>query len=130
MTIEVLGRAQSGKIYIRDDRSDGSILLLICEELDNGGGIIAAATTGESDDDDGPYPMLEKRGVAEKRFVLDVDTSKMPSGVLKFDSAQFVDRALSVARDGVKQVELTEEIADDWGYRGEGVDRTSSYPSA
>jgi hypothetical protein len=61
--------------------------------------------------------MLDESGVADRKFRLHLDTTAMPGGVMKFAMEDFTRRALQAADEGYREVQLTTENAEAWGWR-------------
>jgi hypothetical protein len=123
MGLEILGRERAGRVLLKDDREDGTIILLVCEEAGiEPSGLVVHPDREEDGEGDGPFPtgahfaQLERRGAATEGFTLSIDTSKMPSQIMKFDMEQFVSMAINSAEHGVREVALTTDEAPLWGY--------------
>jgi len=120
--IRVVARDRTGIVILRDERDDGSYVLLECEEFEpsGGGGIL-----GDPADDEEVFPLLaENIDIHAKRtgrqpFRLDVDISDMPRGELRFRNREFIEQAVEQAER--ERVAITPETADAWGYIGRGT---------
>jgi len=62
--------------------------------------------------------MLNESGMAERKFKLHVDTTRMPGGPVRFVMDRFARRVLQAVDEGYREVELTPEDAFDWGVMG------------
>jgi hypothetical protein len=123
--IRVVDREKTGIVILRDERDNGSYVLLVCQEFEptSGGGVLGLP------EDEETFPML--RDVAEnttrmhaersnkKPFTIEVDLSNMPPGELRFQNREFIEQAVQES-EVVKRVKITPENAESWGYLGRG----------
>jgi len=124
MHLQVYGKKNTGEIWVEDQRPDGSVVMLVCTEEgtrtsrsvpDRGSyGVVTASTT-----DGGAYPMLREQGHVHRKLPpVHVDTTPLPAGVLRFQLARFVQRAIVAMESGQREVVMDESSAPDWGYVG------------
>lgn len=130
MAIQVVARSHTGSVILRDDRDDGSFVLLVCDEYDPaaGGAVLGTPSTG----DDEEWPMVaalaerteqfaEAHDLAPAEpFVLVVKLDAMPAGPLRFDIDRFIDAVVEAVERGEETITLDLERAEDWGYLGNG----------
>lgn len=103
-------------IVIVDEREDGSVVTLECEEADGQGGISAASDPEEEYD----YIFAEEDGkkVAARleAFQLDpllIDTSGVPERQIVFA----LDRFLRHAQTAQSPIRMDAALAEEWGWR-------------
>jgi hypothetical protein len=120
--IRVAARGKTGTVILRDERPDGSYVLLVCEEFEpsGDGGVLDLPADEEE------YPMLglaEKRTVRHARmtgtdsFNLEVDISAMPPGELRFRNREFIEQSVEQAAI-TQRAEITPDSAASWGIIG------------
>jgi len=129
MPLQIYGEGKTGEIFIEDERSDGTVVLLVCteagtrtstnrkqrqEETDGASVGVTASSTA----DGSVYPLFRERDVAQKRFKLHVNTTNMDGGILKFAMARFTRASLRAADEGKREVHLDTSNAKEWGYLG------------
>ncbi len=121
--IRVATGDKTGIVIVRDDREDGSYVLLECHEFvpSGGGGVLGLP------DEEEEFPML--RDVAENKtlahaertqkrpFSLEIDISSMPRGELRFSSREFIEQAAEEA-EVAERAKITPENAEQWGFLG------------
>lgn len=116
MAIDVVADDYHGKVIIRDQKSDGSAVLLACEELPTGPATGPAAVPEPEDEkgtDSGFYPI----GGTQFVGVLQLDMTDAPSGLSTFDSHRFCEAAVTSLREGVHRVRFGRQEAEAFGYR-------------
>ena len=108
-----------GTIVVVDERNDGTVIVLECEEAENGGGV----SVPSDPDDDTVYPRPRSEAAAIERsaevagtFEVVLNTSEMPAGRLTFEMERFIERA-SQAQDE-SPIQLNEDSAEEWGFKG------------
>lgn len=126
MALDVVGRSGvSGRVVIEDTRDDGTVVLLYCEETGGGAGVVLKRDVEKPSSPGGfPWPsgarsVAASRGLTEadlEPFELVIDVTSFPAGGQAFRMGQFVSRAIHLARDGVRTVELTVDNAAEWGW--------------
>ena len=63
--------------------------------------------------------MLREQGHVHRKLPpVHVDTTPLPTGVLRFQLARFVQRAIEAMESGQREVVMDESSAGDWGYVG------------
>jgi hypothetical protein len=121
--IRVADDEKTGIVLLRDERADGSYVLLVCEEFERTGG---RGVLGLPADDEETFPMLQDaedntrihaERTKKKPFTIEVDLSNMPPGELRFQNGEFVEKAAQESQV-LKRVEITPENAEEWGYVG------------
>lgn len=124
MALGVVGSTgRPGQIVLKDEREDGTIILLICDKL-------VPAFVLRPDQQDTPsdrdgFPWVDRHlrpafgiELESEPFELTVHTTQMPAGPAAFSTNEFIDRAVDVADDGVDVVHLNPMNAVEWGYKG------------
>jgi hypothetical protein len=143
MSFQLYGNGRTGEVLIEDQRPDGSVVMLVCNELasrpvsqavgsnspaqgnDTNGDPVAVVTASTMDG--GAYPLLNESGKVSRRLPkVHVDTTDMPGGIMRFAMSVFGRRALQAAEDGVREVRLHPREARDWGWIPEDFDQMSA----
>jgi hypothetical protein len=120
MAIDVVSRGKRGRVWIKDERDDGVIVMLVCEEADSlldgilGDKGVGPVVAEPDPHKGGTFPM--EFDEPDKPFQLTLDTSKLSSGLQRFRLARFVQRAAELAEEGVGKVTLDEETAESFGW--------------
>jgi hypothetical protein len=120
---------QRGTIVLQDTRANGAVVVLICREA---GGAPPPGAVMHPAPPDPVYPLELRARIdrtlregadadAPEAFRLEVNLETMPAGRLDFELPSFIRAAAEVASTGVDSLDLTEEIAADWGYTGRGL---------
>jgi hypothetical protein len=116
--ITVRSRGRTGEILVEDEREDGTLVFLVCRPWDSSGANGVLVGPGESPEADrallGDFPIIGIRSVAPP-FRIIIDTSRLPSGPLQFDSERFIEHAALEAAHGADHVRLDLESAPKWG---------------
>lgn len=123
MALTVFAQGLVGSIVVEDERDDGSIVLLVCEELEEPG---PTGTVIQPDEEPKRgrivWPKLKslmQAARAPEEFELTVDISAMPGGaVLPFRSEQFLAHVRQLAGDDVTEASITPDNAGSWGFAG------------
>jgi hypothetical protein len=110
---------RNGTVFVQDERTDGTIVVLRCAEGGDPGGV--AARSQQPDERVWPMslrfedklPVLEHLSGTD--FQLTLDTSDLPQGRLEFDIDRFVDRVQAAVEEGRTVIHLDRESAPEWG---------------
>lgn len=132
MGLDVVGPlGRSGRVIVSDERADGTVILLICEEYDSGVGAVFVRPEEEPPPElpaprGFPWPTEELsrlQAAAEvlpesvrRPFILRIDTSGLPPGPQAFRSDALLRRVFEAASDGVERVILDARNAREWGW--------------
>lgn len=117
MAIDVIAGDYHGKVVLRDQKSDGSVVLLVCEKLEPTtvqptGPAVTPEPEGTRHDD-GFFPI----GRTQPIGVLELDVSESPSGINQFDSQRFSEAAIARLRLGQRRLRVGFEEAQEFGFR-------------
>lgn len=111
-----------GTIVVIDERDDGTVIILECEETEGDGVVIPSDAP---DEDEYVYPLRRKtreRAAAHltspEPFETVLDTSEMPEGPLTFGLESFIEQAQRSAYEE-QPVRLDEHTAEKFGYRAD-----------
>lgn len=130
MAIDVVARGRRGRIYVRDERDDGAVVLLVCEEADERldaepTGILvppSAPAPAVPDPHKGSYPL----GLRDDRLLeLSLDTTGLERGLHRFRMQRFADHAVELAEDGARAVAVDNESARNFGLVERPLDATA-----
>jgi hypothetical protein len=124
MPINFLRRGGSGRVYLKDERADGAIVVLVCEVADDdvqdalgGTGVVYAPDPPGGGG--GSFPMPWNLLPTDGPLELTIDTSGLAAGVSRFRLGVFAKAVAESASNGTAEIHLTPEIAKDFGLIGE-----------
>lgn len=126
MALAVIARnGRSGQLIVKDERTDGTVVLFVCERLN--GSPAAFVDAKSKADGRGPIPDPDTDEVlraldftASATFQFTVDTSGLPNGPQMFEADVFLARMLEALEDGLSTVELSLGNAPEWGFLSRG----------
>ena len=116
MAIDVIAGDYTGRVVLRDQKADGSAVLLVCERWDPARPSTGPVVTPEPEGthhDVGVFPI----GATKPLGVLELDVSDRPSGINHFDSQRFSEAVVAQLRRGVQRLRVGTEEAKELGYR-------------
>lgn len=125
----ISGDRELGTVVLKDQRDDGSVVVLICEEhggaQGGGAGVVGvpAPPDDSGDSENWVYPMKRAAETAatqtdaSAKFNLTLDLTEMPRGPLEFEIDRFTEQASMAAHRGEDVVLLDEHRAEEWGFR-------------
>jgi hypothetical protein len=122
--LQVIARDQTiGTVVIRDEREDGTVVVLQCEDAGQGRVVAPSSTVDEAANEVYPLARKHARDAAKRlgrddEFVLILDTTRMPGGPLAFKTGAFTDAARRNSGLGVVTLDSTSAL-EGWGYIGE-----------
>jgi hypothetical protein len=127
MAIDVIANGQHGKVIVRRANTDGTVVLLVCEEFESVdemiGPVLVPVTPDHEERERLPDPEKRSRYPMLAQFIeqpLVIDVSPLPEGILQFAPEPFARQAISMLSQGVHDVELDEDLAREFGFRGLG----------
>src|SRR4051794_7324205 len=107
MGITVRSRGRSGEILVEDERTDGTLVYLICRPWDDAlgtGVLVGPGEVPEADKDlQGRFPLLTVDSQHEP-FRITIETTDLPAEPLQFRSEAFLDMAAKAADAGVDRI--------------------------
>jgi hypothetical protein len=135
VALDIVGTGgRSGRLILEDEREDGTVVLLYCEELAPASGVILKADDPKPPPGKPGFPWPSRERLREvglafdedvlTPFVLMINTTGFPDGPQRFRMDAFLATALHLAEDGVISVELDVEAAAHWGWMPEGSGET------
>jgi hypothetical protein len=125
--LELVGPSgRLGQVIISDDREDGTLILLVCEEYGarSDTSIVVRPGKGETPPVRWlPWPKRRTREVLAPEslrppFQFTLDTSGMPPGPQRFSFEQLAETVDHAIKDGTKEVSIHAGNADRWGWLG------------
>lgn len=127
MALAIVARnGRSGQLIVKDTRSDGAVVLFVCDPFD--GSAAAFFDAKSKDGGRGPIPDPDADRVLRSleftdadTFVFTLDTSGLPRGRQMVQSDVFLSRMMRALEEGVSTVELSSDIASDWGFVSEDL---------
>jgi hypothetical protein len=126
MGLEIVGpTGRHGKVIVSDEREDGTLVLLVCEEYPGSGGTLVRPEDDEPDSDDGglPWPTTAQRQLSgtlafRPPFEFTLNVEGMPPGINRFSFDRLLTAVESAVESGVDEVTVRPENAALWGWLG------------
>jgi hypothetical protein len=121
MAIEVVSGNSHGKVVLVDEKDDGSVVLLVCDEWQPGTELVGPTIVPEPDpppnEEDGIFPMGVLPMGIERSGTVTLDVTALSPGVHAFASGHFCETAIRLIRMGVQRLALQPQDVQQFGLR-------------
>ncbi len=136
VAIEVIHGSSHGTVVLLDEKDEGTVVVLVCEEWEPGMELagptivpVHEANSGpeeEEEEEEGIFPMGALPLGLERIGAVKIDVTALSPGVQAFNAERFCEAAIRLIREGVERFPLQPREGEEFGFRASLGDEASA----